>query len=58
MGGGNGLTDSNPRRTRAGWRAVAICIFGHLAEPTYAVQKTSPRLNGLAPLIPATRPYG
>lgn len=57
MGGGDGLTEQ-PQADQGRLRAVAYRIFGHLAEPDDAVQKTSLRLNGLAPLIPATRPDG
>lgn len=57
MGGGGGLTEQ-PQADQGRLRAVAYRIFGHLAEADDAVQKTSLRLNGLAPLIPATWPDG
>ena len=49
MGGEGGLAEQY-QADRGRLRAVAYRIFGHLAEANDAVQKTSLRLNRLAPL--------
>lgn len=49
MGGEGGLVEQH-QADQGRLRAVACRIFGHLAEADDAVQKTSLRLNRLAPL--------
>jgi hypothetical protein len=49
VGGEGGLAEQH-QADRGRLRAVACRIFGHLADADDAVQKTSLRLNRLAPL--------